>query len=55
MSEPVYGILIVEDDFRIADINRAFIEQSDGFEVVGMAKTGAEALAILSNDAASIH
>ncbi|SDM63720.1 two-component system, CitB family, response regulator CitT [Franzmannia pantelleriensis] len=55
MSEPIYGILIVEDDFRIADINRAFIEQSDGFEVVGMAKTGAEALAILEREAASIH
>ncbi|PAU74275.1 response regulator [Halomonas salipaludis] len=55
MSEPVYGILIVEDDFRIADINRAFIERSDGFEVVGMAKTGAEAMAILARDASSIH
>ncbi|MBD3894968.1 response regulator [Halomonas sp. ML-15] len=55
MSEPVYGILIVEDDFRIADINRAFIEQSEGFEVVGMAKTGAEALALLERDAANVH
>ncbi|QJQ94056.1 MULTISPECIES: response regulator [Halomonadaceae] len=55
MSAPLYGILIVEDDFRIADINRAFIEQSEGFEVVGMAKTGAEALAILEREAPRIQ
>ena len=29
MSATQYGILVVEDDFRIADIHRAFIEQSD--------------------------
>lgn len=55
MSEPVYGILIVEDDFRVADINRSFIEQSEGFEVVGMAKTGAEALAILASEGERIQ
>ncbi len=26
MSTTQYGILVVEDDFRIADIHRAFIE-----------------------------
>ena len=38
MSATQYGILVVEDDFRIADIHRAFIEQSEGFYVVGMAR-----------------
>lgn len=55
MSDPVYGVLIVEDDFRIADINRAFIEQSAGFEVVGTAKTGAEALEILAAESERIQ
>lgn len=48
MSEVEYGILIIEDDFRIAEIHRAFIEQSEGFHVVGMARTGAEARALLA-------
>lgn len=38
-----HGILIIEDDFRIAEIHRAFIEQSEGFRVVGMARSGQEA------------
>ncbi|SDM96376.1 response regulator [Vreelandella arcis] len=43
MSANEYGILVVEDDFRIADIHRAFIEQSEGFNVVAVARNGAEA------------
>lgn len=30
-------VLIVEDDLRIAEINRRFIEKVDGFQVVGIA------------------
>lgn len=45
---PSYGILVVEDDFRIAEIHRAFIEQSDGFCVVGMARNGSEARALMA-------
>lgn len=55
MSDRQYGILVVEDDFRIADIHRAFIEQSDGFHVVGMARNGSEAKTIMAEQAASIH
>ncbi|HVL76740.1 MAG TPA: response regulator [Noviherbaspirillum sp.] len=44
MAEP-YRVLIVEDDFRIADINRSFVEQAEDFTVVGMARSRAEALA----------
>ncbi len=42
MSEPV-TVLIVEDDFRVADIHRGFVEEVPGFDVVGSAQTGAAA------------
>ncbi|MEG3079301.1 response regulator [Halomonas sp. 5021] len=48
MSAHEYGILVVEDDFRIADIHRAFIEQSEGFHVVGMARNAAETNALMA-------
>jgi len=55
MSATQYGILVVEDDFRIADIHRAFIEQSEGFYVVGMARNGSEAKALMAQHAAEIQ
>ena len=55
MSDGQYGILVIEDDFRIADIHRAFIEQSDGFYVVGMARNGSEAKAIMAEQATNIQ
>lgn len=36
--------LIVDDDFRVADLHRAYVEKIAGFTVVGQAGTGAEAL-----------
>jgi response regulator of citrate/malate metabolism len=42
-----YKVLIIEDDFKIAAINRQFVEQVEGFTVIDVAKTGAEALDIL--------
>lgn len=36
--------LVVDDDFRVADIHRLYTEQIGGFEVIGLAHTGAEAL-----------
>lgn len=36
-------ILIIEDDKRIADIHRRFIDKIEGFTVVGAAHTGEEA------------
>jgi|GEM_PF-6765618 len=42
MTPPI-EVLIVEDDPRIAEINRRFTEKVEGFVVVGMAKTGEEA------------
>lgn len=37
-------VLVVDDDFMVARIHRRFVEQLDGFDVVGEASTGAEAL-----------
>lgn len=42
MEKPI-EILIIEDDLRIADIHKRFIEKIDGFTVVGSAHTGDEA------------
>jgi response regulator of citrate/malate metabolism len=40
-------VLVVEDDFMVADINRQVAEQVEGFSVVGVARSGKEALAEL--------
>ena len=37
-------VLVVDDDFMVARIHRGFVERTDGFEVVGVAYNGAEAL-----------
>jgi len=37
-------VLIVDDDFMVAEIHRRFVEQVDGFQAVGVARSGAEAL-----------
>lgn len=37
-------VLIVDDDFMVAEIHRRFVERLDGFRSVGVARTGAEAL-----------
>lgn len=55
MSATQYGILVVEDDFRIADIHKAFIEQSDGFYVAGMARNANEAKALMAELTESIQ
>lgn len=39
----IIEVLIIEDDTRIADIHRRFIDKIEGFVVVGSAHTGAEA------------
>ena len=38
-------ILIVEDDFMVAKVHAGFVRQAPGFAVVGVAHTGADALA----------
>lgn len=51
MSNPDLRVLVVDDDFMVARIHGRFVEQTDGFEVVGTARTGAEALELV----ASLH
>jgi response regulator of citrate/malate metabolism len=41
----VIGVLIVDDDFMVAKVHSGFVSALDGFEVVGTASSGAQALA----------
>lgn len=43
-----FSVLIVEDDFRVADINRQYIEAVEGFRVAGTARSGREAMDYLA-------
>jgi response regulator of citrate/malate metabolism len=38
------GVLIVDDDFMVAKVHAGFVAALDGFDVVGTASTGAQAL-----------
>ncbi|KJK12052.1 chemotaxis protein CheY [Terrabacter sp. 28] len=40
-------VLVVDDDFMVARIHRGFVERVEGFEVVGTARSGAEALELV--------
>jgi response regulator of citrate/malate metabolism len=40
----VIGVLVVDDDFMVARIHSGFVERTEGFRVLGVAHTGAEAL-----------
>lgn len=42
-------VLIIEDDFRIAEINRRYVERIEGYMVQEVVKTGEEALAFLKS------
>jgi two-component system CitB family response regulator len=41
----VIRVLVVDDDYRVADLHCAYVERVAGFEVAGRAHTGATALA----------
>jgi two-component system CitB family response regulator len=40
----VIRVLVVDDDFRVADLHASFVRAVEGFEVVGVAHTAATAL-----------
>jgi response regulator of citrate/malate metabolism len=40
----VRDVLVVDDDFMVAEIHRRFVDHVDGFRTVGVARSGAEAL-----------
>ncbi|MBJ7290685.1 response regulator [Williamsia sp.] len=41
-------VLVVDDDFMVADIHRRFVEATDGFRAVGVAHSAAEARASIA-------
>ncbi|MEV8457789.1 response regulator [Streptomyces sp. NPDC052095] len=43
-------VLVVDDDFRVAEINAAYVAKVPGFRVVSRAHTAAQALAFLERD-----
>lgn len=45
-----YKVLVIEDDFKIAEINLQFVEKVKGFTVIGKASTAAEALKMLKEE-----
>ena len=45
----MHDVLVVDDDFMVAEIHRRFVEQVDGFRAVGVARTGAEALTAVAD------
>ncbi|SDS54189.1 Response regulator of citrate/malate metabolism [Nocardioides scoriae] len=46
MTGPI-SVLVVDDDFMVASVHQRFVARTPGFEVVGSARTGAEALALV--------
>lgn len=42
-------VLVVDDDFMVASIHAKFVERTEGFSVVGTARTGAEALQLCAD------
>jgi response regulator of citrate/malate metabolism len=40
-------VLVVDDDFMVARIHRGFVERVEGFEVVGVAGSGSEAISLV--------
>jgi len=41
------GVLVVDDDFMVAGIHARFVEKTEGFSVVGVARNGEEALRLV--------
>jgi response regulator of citrate/malate metabolism len=46
--------LIVEDDALVAEVNRGFVERVPGFRVVGVVRTGADAVDFVAREAVDV-
>lgn len=46
MNEKI-KIMIVEDDPMVMEVNKGFVEATGGFEIVGLARSGSEALELM--------
>ena len=42
------GVLVVDDDFMVADIHRRVVDRTPGFQTVAVARSGAEALDLVA-------
>lgn len=49
----LFSVLIIEDDFRVADIHRQYVEKTAGFAVPYIAKSRKEALAYMERGEAA--
>lgn len=49
MSSSPIEVLVVDDDFRVAEINTSYVGKMPGFRVAGSAHTSAQALAFLEH------
>ncbi|WP_245247397.1 MULTISPECIES: response regulator [unclassified Paenibacillus] len=47
IEKPLFRVLLIEDDPMVQEVNRHFVEQVDGFQVVGMAANGLEGLQLI--------
>ncbi|WP_068279884.1 response regulator [Aldersonia kunmingensis] len=47
----VFGVLVVDDDFMVAEIHRRVVDKTPGFRTVGVANSGADALAGIAEHA----
>jgi response regulator of citrate/malate metabolism len=45
----MHDVLVVDDDFMVAEIHRRFVERVDGFRTVGVARTGTAALSAVKD------
>jgi response regulator of citrate/malate metabolism len=45
----VISVLVVDDDFRVAELHGAYVEQVEGFRLAGVAHSGVEALAMVDS------
>lgn len=47
VEKPHFRVLLIEDDPMVQEVNRHFVEQVEGFQVVGMAANGLEGLKLI--------
>ncbi|MCW2756955.1 MAG: two-component system response regulator, partial [Nocardioidaceae bacterium] len=43
-------VLVVDDDFRVAELHASYVARTEGFEVVGVAHTAREALRLAETE-----
>ncbi|MDQ2853162.1 MAG: response regulator [Actinomycetota bacterium] len=49
MTRPPIRVLVVDDDYRVAGIHAAYVNRTEGFEVIAQAHTASEARALTAS------